>query len=533
MGPIWFACCPLGGYREVLREVRARDREARLLRFGSAGDMARLAAGFPEGAAGAVAYLDAGSRQDIAAAEAAITRLSAEGRCRERVVLLGRAAPEVAARLFAAGATEVIAMGGAACPEACRSCEKPCAEGALPTSFEAGARVGQRDDLSASVGYREASPLASDAADRYEARCGAWDGPPAEAYEGFAETAAGDDAARTGSLGRVLEGGARPREVSAVAASAGAVCAAAAESPRPHAENRPAWGGVLEAAGAGEDAPTGHRAPLVVAISGRGGVGKTTLVACMAAAAARMGLRAAVLDLDLMFGNLHSLYAVDAPRDLARIVADDGLRDEDVEGSAMRVGPGLTLWGPVADAERAELLGLPCEQLVGALRGLADVIIADTSVFWGDAVAAVVARCDRCLVVGGAGPDAGASATRAVDLACRVGVPRTKMTSVVTRFGAPGCGEEAALRFELAVSLHSRARIADGGQEVAGMLAFGKARELAAGQGAFARDIRSFTASTLRELGCAVAPVDDGDVERAEGRPRLRLPWKRHGEVAP
>lgn len=527
MGPIWFACCPLEGYREVLREVRARDREARLLRFGSADDMARLAVGFPEGAAGAVAYLAAGSGQDIAAAEAAIARLSAEGRCRERVVLLGHAAPEAAARLFAAGATEVIATGGAACPETRRSCEKPCAEGALPTSFEAGVRVGPRDDLSASAGYREASPLASDAADRYEARSGVWDGPPAEAYEGFAETVAGDDAARTGSLGRLPEGGALPREVPAMAA-----CTPAVEARRSPTESRPAWGGVLEAAGAREDAAAGHRAPLVVAISGRGGVGKTTLVACMAAAAARMGLRAAVLDLDLMFGNLHSLYAVDAPRDLARIIDEESLRDEDVEGSAMRIGPGLTLWGPVADAERAELLGLPCERLVGALRGLADVIFADTSVFWGDAVAAVVSRCDRCLVVGGAGPDAGASATRAVDLACRVGVPRTKMTSVATRFGATGCGEEAALRFELAVSLHSRARIADGGQDAAGMLAFGKACELAAGQGAFARDIRTFTASTLRELGCAVAPVDDGDVERAEGRPRLRLPWKRHGEVA-
>lgn len=64
----------------------------------------------------------------------------------------------------------------------------------------------------------------------------------------------------------------------------------------------------------------------------------------------------------------------------------------------MRVGPGLTLWGPLAEGERAELFGDSVEQLIDALRSAADVIFADTSCFWGDAVAVAVGACDRCLV---------------------------------------------------------------------------------------------------------------------------------------
>ena len=45
-----------------------------------------------------------------------------------------------------------------------------------------------------------------------------------------------------------------------------------------------------------------HRAPVICAISGSGGCGKSTIVATMAHTSSLLGLRAAVLDLDLMFG---------------------------------------------------------------------------------------------------------------------------------------------------------------------------------------------------------------------------------------
>lgn len=275
----------------------------------------------------------------------------------------------------------------------------------------------------------------------------------------------------------------------------------------------------------------GPHAPAVAVVSGQGGAGKTTLVAAMAACAARAGLRAAVIDADLMFGDLPSVLGVDVFRGLEGIEAhstDDGLAEEDVESCAMRVGPGLTLWGPLVEPERAELYGAPVERLIAVLRTVADVIFIDTSTHWGDAVAAAVALCDRCLIVGGAGPNAGAQATRVVGLATRLGVPATRMMSVFNCLGAPGCMEEDALRFEMGASLGSRARVSFGGDEVSGLIGFGRLDSLMSGAGPFARDVRDLTGRMLTELGCSFDERLMGPAPEDRGRaPRFKLPWRR------
>lgn len=200
----------------------------------------------------------------------------------------------------------------------------------------------------------------------------------------------------------------------------------------------------------------------------------------------------------------------------------------DIEATAMRVGPGLTLWGPLAEGERAELFGDSVEQLIDALRSAADVIFADTSCFWGDAVAVAVGACDRCLVVGGAGETSGVSAARAVALAMRLGVPATRMTSVFNGVGGCGSGEEEALRFEMGASLRSRARISDGGDRVSGLLSFGKLDALIAEDCAFSRDMRSFAGELLSELGCRMVGSLEPAPQNAPAT-KFRLPWGKRG----
>lgn len=98
-------------------------------------------------------------------------------------------------------------------------------------------------------------------------------------------------------------------------------------------------------------ASEGRRAPLVTLISGRGGVGKMIIAASMAWMAAHMGLKAALIDLDLMFGNLHDLMGIEEAVDLCGITGphDSSFAGtQSVEATAMRVATGLTLWGPAA-----------------------------------------------------------------------------------------------------------------------------------------------------------------------------------------
>ncbi|QWT17467.1 P-loop NTPase [Collinsella sp. zg1085] len=272
-----------------------------------------------------------------------------------------------------------------------------------------------------------------------------------------------------------------------------------------------------------------HAAPVISVISGRGGVGKSTLVCAMAWAAARQGLRTAVLDIDLMFGNMYRLFGLDEAKDLSKLCRSQSLHleDEDIEITAMQVAPGLTLWGPLTQPELAERMGEPIEHLIELLRGLADIILVDTSTFWGDAVAAAVAASNRVLVVGTAAASGASSGARVITLAARLGVPRTRMISVVTKMGAPTCTEEFALRFEMATSLKSKARVADAGQEAVELIARGKLESVIAEKSNFSLDVQRLLSQMLKELGLEVQIPEALRTYMERPRPKMRLPWKK------
>ena len=525
MASMWLVFCPPSKMELVRSEIRACDPSARFVRVGDKEGAVQAADGFADGLAGAALYAsDAG-----ALLEPVVSHLTRECDIETVLVIVEQLDPGCIARLFAAGATEVIAAGDS---EFQRGSDACTGEGPLP-----------------------ASATESPADDSVIASCGETSGErpisvpvpailPTPQHAGPIDTkgTVGEASSSVASASREMPPTARAQGAHA----AGAAPLGSGTDPDDITMQfgRPACNGaaaaVSDSARASmdtvpeDDVPL---APVVVAISGRGGCGKTTVLAAMAWWAARMGMRAAVVDLDLMFGDLYRLVGIEQPADLARLASDetDALDafEEAVEVSAMRIAPGLTLWGPCGLPEHAELLAAPVERLVSVLRREADVVFADTSVFWGDAVASTVSRCDRCLIVGSGGPFADVSSARAVALAARIGVPKTRMTGLFNRFGAMGCDEEHAMRFEMAVALRSHARIADGGPSVSELVAFGRLGDVMDDSGAFARDIRSFTEGLLRELGCPLEAWDERQRAmggRNQGGSRIRLPWK-HGEV--
>lgn len=501
MGSMWLTCCSRDAYARLFAEVRSRDACATVLRFGEAGDLPRMIGEFPGRDVNAALVADAVDESLLDAVGA----LSRGGQAKQILVLADSQDPAMFARLFYAGATEVIAAGPLASPiESSGACAergpndaKPSARSACnnESSFPC---AGERPCASGSVSLPARSTQVAQAS---PAVC--------VATEGWAPAAISPSVSSP------------EKEVSAEPASPWSMHG----DPSPDAMAS-GEGCALHARG---DAAQPPGAPMVAAISGRGGVGKSTLVASLAYCSAHMGLRAAVIDADLMFGNQYELLGVDAPIDLG-VLADKGVAtspEEAAEASAMKIAPGLTLWGSLETPEMAEVMAAPIDELVRVLRGAADVIFVDTSTFWGDCVASLVASCDRCLVVGAPGACAVSSSVKAMGLASRVGVPGTKMTGVFNRFGGEGAGEEQAMRYEMGVALRSRVRIADGGDEVRGMASFGHLDSLLLGPGAFATSVRSFARDLLRELGCPVE-VDEYESRRSvEDRPRIRLPWKK------
>ena len=71
-----------------------------------------------------------------------------------------------------------------------------------------------------------------------------------------------------------------------------------------------------------------------------------------------------------------------------------------------------------------------------------------------------------------------------------------------------------------------------GGQDLAALMAFGRADEAVGQTSAFATSVREATREMLVELGCAVGPWSDMVADRATRteRPRIRLPWSREGD---
>ena len=543
MKAIWLACCACGDYGLLQQEVEGRDAGAQVLRVGDLDGLVSMARAFPSRRGAAIIAASLFDTKDV---RETVARLTAEGRVSRVVVLIEALDPSDIEGLFRAGATEVIAAHSI-----CGSGH--VGEGAVDSDWGVSPEPDVFVDREPGAPRATRGPRVDDYGKAEAEHVRRPPGPLACGDVG-ASVPYGEDllAVDMGYVhGVSLADGLD--EVEGLVAGDGPHVDVTAESPVPPLPFEqpavPAWTQHLGAAGEtgtlpptssapaplADTASTSHRAPVICAISGSGGCGKSTIVATMAHAASLLGLRAAVLDLDLMFGNLYDLLGADAPHDMATLIEPSvagAFAEQDVVAASMRVAPGVTLWGPVAAPERAELMARPVELLLDILRRESDVVLIDTSVFWGDAVAAAVAACDRCLVVGDAAASSATSAARVIELASRVGVPRTRMSAVFNRFGARGADEDVAMRFEIACALSSKIRIADGGQDLAALMAFGRADEAVGQTSAFATSVREATREMLVELGCAVGPWSDMVADRATRteRPRIRLPWSREGD---
>ena len=545
MKAIWLACCACGDYGLLQQEVEGRDAGAQVLRVGDLDGLVSMARAFPSRRGAAIIAAPLFDAEDV---RKTVARLTAEGRVSRVVVLIEALDPADIEGLFRAGATEVIAarsICGNGCAgegtvdsNRCMAIEPDAFVDREPGAPRAtrGPRVDDYGKAEAEHDRRPRDPLAYDDV-----------GEPVP----YGEELLAVDMGYVHGVSLVDE----LDEVEGLAVGDDLRADTTVESPdsapRPERPSMPVW--AQRAAEAGETgtlppvpapptpapsadaAAPSHRAPVVCVVSGSGGCGKSTIVAAMAHAASLLGLRAAVLDLDLMFGNLYDLLGADAPHDMATLIEAStagALTEPDIVAASMRVAPGVTLWGPVAAPEQAELMARPVELLLEVLRRESDVVFVDTSVFWGDAVAAAVSASDRCLVVGDAAVSSATSAARVIELASRVGVPRTRMSAVFNRFGARGADEDVAMRFEIACALSSKIRIADGGQDLAALMAFGRADEAVGQTSAFATSVREATREMLVELGCAVGPWSDMVTDRAmrTERPRIRLPWSREGD---
>jgi flagellar biosynthesis protein FlhG len=142
-----------------------------------------------------------------------------------------------------------------------------------------------------------------------------------------------------------------------------------------------------------------RRARVVAVTSGKGGVGKTSLAANLAVAAAARGRRVVLVDADLGLANADILLGLAPRATLAEVIAGQSdLRD------VLTPAPGGVLLVPGANgiAELANLDPIDRQILLKSLTTLeheADLIVVDTGAGLGASVTEFAAAADEVLVV--------------------------------------------------------------------------------------------------------------------------------------
>lgn len=243
--------------------------------------------------------------------------------------------------------------------------------------------------------------------------------------------------------------------------------------------------------------PLESRAPVIALCSGRGGAGKTTIVAGMACTAARWGMRVAAVDLDLSCGNLHSCFGMRPVVDPTSLVGEWGS-----EGRALfSASPGVSVTAPCGRPEMSELVMPQAASLVARAAEGTDLVLVDTSTTFTDAVAQAAQMCDRLVLVSDGAPGSMAAIARMGGLAVRLGVARTRISRLENRANPHAKTDFSLLRAEVGLEAARVFRVFDGGAEVSELIAAGQVASLMGLTGPFSRSVSAVTAQLLLELG--------------------------------
>ncbi len=269
--------------------------------------------------------------------------------------------------------------------------------------------------------------------------------------------------------------------------------------------------------------------PVVAFVSGRGGVGKSTLVACAAHMAAAWGMDVACLDLDLSFGNLFSLCGVSRQADLAQ-AAEGELSDETLESLGVAASEHVHVWGPCRSPEYAEVVHPVVADVIARLTHKHDLVLIDTSASWGDATACAAQMADRLVIVSDERPGAIPALSRCGSLAVRLGIARTRIVRLMN-----GCDprmRDATFVARAAVGLECarEIRVPDGGLEVVELMSTGKASELMALDNPMPAAVAHGLAQLLKELG--VLPECEAAARALEGKQRSKKLFSRMREAS-
>jgi pilus assembly protein CpaE len=207
-------------------------------------------------------------------------------------------------------------------------------------------------------------------------------------------------------------------------------------------------------------------------LSGRGGVGKSTIALMTALSAQQRGVRTALVDLDLQFGDLGFLAGREPTSRIQRIslqqACGNTLPELSDEALALVLAPD--------QPEQGESFSSGVVPLLDELAARKDLVVVNTGSFWTDVHAKTIQRCTQIALLMDQRATSIEACKQVVDLCYRLQVPQANFIHLLN-----GCGRGAAFTPQdasLALGGFEVLGIADGGALVDELLSLGCPMEL-------------------------------------------------------
>lgn len=232
-------------------------------------------------------------------------------------------------------------------------------------------------------------------------------------------------------------------------------------------------------------------------VSGRGGVGKSTLCLLLAMVAESKGIRTTVLDMDMQFGDLGYLCNQDRSFSLLGY----GLGGLDLDEKKLDASKILVLY-PIEKPEYSEVMSKKVRDLIDGARRCSDLVIVNTGSSWSDLNADIVEWSDVVVFV----MDQRATSVRgcraARDLCIRMGIPSSKFCFVLNR--CTGSGQISVYDCALSLGVDVVHEVPDGGAEVEEALSLGIPSTLMDVAGPLVESIGDILSATMSRFGLKI-----------------------------
>jgi pilus assembly protein CpaE len=186
------------------------------------------------------------------------------------------------------------------------------------------------------------------------------------------------------------------------------------------------------------EAAAAVRAPLVVVLGPKGGVGKTTVATNLATSLARAGNRTLLIDLDFEFGDVGLVLGLAPDRTIHDLAVSRGHLDgERLRGFLARSADGVdVLMAPIrpdqADAITSEVVTAVLDVAASEF----DVVVVDTPPAFSPATITVIDRAEHAIVLGSVDLPGLKNMRIGLETLDLMGFPRNHVLSVINRAGS-------------------------------------------------------------------------------------------------